>query len=65
MMDAVVPGGVAGDVSLSLRDEQRRQCDDVEREVRGCATSTTNTPACRTASWAPAVSCPNWPRAWA
>jgi len=34
MMDAVVPGGVAGDVSLSLRDEQRRQCDDVEREVQ-------------------------------
>jgi len=34
MMDAVVPGGVAGDLSLSLRDEQRRQCDELEREVR-------------------------------
>ncbi len=34
MMDAVVPGGVAADLSLSLRDEQRRQCDELEREVR-------------------------------
>jgi len=32
-MDAVVPGGVAADPQLPLRDAQRRQCDDVERDV--------------------------------
>ncbi len=34
MMDAVVPGGVAADLQLPLCDAQRRQCDDVERDVR-------------------------------
>jgi len=34
MMDAVLPGGVAGDLSLALRDEQRRQCDAVALEVQ-------------------------------
>jgi Ni,Fe-hydrogenase III large subunit/Ni,Fe-hydrogenase III component G len=34
MMDAIVPGGVASDLSLTLRDRLRRQCDDTEREVR-------------------------------
>ena len=34
MMDAVVPGGVASDLPPALRDAQRRQCDDVERDVR-------------------------------
>jgi Ni,Fe-hydrogenase III large subunit len=34
MMDAVVPGGVAADLGTALRDEQRRQCDEVERDVR-------------------------------
>lgn len=34
MMDAVVPGGVAGDLPPSRCDAQRRQCDEVERDVR-------------------------------
>jgi Ni,Fe-hydrogenase III large subunit len=34
MMDAVVPGGVAGDLAPAQREAQRRQCDEVEREVR-------------------------------
>ena len=34
MMDAVVPGGVAADLQMAQRDTQRRQCDEVEREVR-------------------------------
>jgi Ni,Fe-hydrogenase III large subunit len=34
MMDAIVPGGVAFDLSLTLRDRLRQQCDDTEREVR-------------------------------
>lgn len=34
MMDAVVPGGVAADLSLAMRDRLRQQCDAVEREVR-------------------------------
>ena len=34
MMDAVVPGGVAADPQMPMRDAQRRQCDDIEREVR-------------------------------
>ncbi len=34
MMDAVVPGGVAGELSASLCDEQRRQCDAVAIEVQ-------------------------------
>jgi Ni,Fe-hydrogenase III large subunit len=34
MMDAVVPGGAAGDLSPSLCDEQRRQCDAVAIEVQ-------------------------------
>jgi len=34
MMDAVLPGGVAADLTMAQRDAQRRQCDDVEREVR-------------------------------
>jgi Ni,Fe-hydrogenase III large subunit len=34
MMDAIVPGGVAFDLSLTLRDRLRQQCDDLEREVR-------------------------------
>lgn len=33
LMDAVVPGGVASDLALPLRDALRRQCDEVEREV--------------------------------
>lgn len=33
MMDAVVPGGVAHDLSPPQRDAMRRQCDAVEREV--------------------------------
>jgi Ni,Fe-hydrogenase III large subunit len=34
MMDATVPGGVAFDLSQTLRDGLRQQCDDIEREVR-------------------------------
>jgi Ni,Fe-hydrogenase III large subunit/Ni,Fe-hydrogenase III component G len=34
MMDAIVPGGVAIDVSLPMRDRLRQQCEAVEREVR-------------------------------
>ena len=34
MMDAIVPGGVAADLSLPMRDRLRQQCDAVEREVR-------------------------------
>lgn len=34
MMDVVVPGGVARDLSLPQRDAMRHQCDVVEREVR-------------------------------
>jgi Ni,Fe-hydrogenase III large subunit len=34
MMDAIVPGGVAFDLSPTLRDRLRQQCDDTEREVR-------------------------------
>ena len=34
MMDAIVPGGVACDLSTAQRDAQRQQCDAVEREVR-------------------------------
>ena len=34
MMDALVPGGVAADLQLPLRDAQRRQCDAIERDVR-------------------------------
>ncbi len=34
MMDVVVPGGVACDLSTAQRDAQRQQCDAVEREVR-------------------------------
>lgn len=34
MMDAIVPGGVAVDLSLPLRDRLRQQCDVTEREVR-------------------------------
>jgi len=34
MMDAVVPGGVAADLALPPCDAQRRQCDDIERDVR-------------------------------
>ena len=34
MMDLVVPGGVALDLGLPQRDAMRRQCDEVERDVR-------------------------------
>ncbi|MDP1647069.1 MAG: NADH-quinone oxidoreductase subunit C [Rubrivivax sp.] len=34
LMDMVVPGGVAVNLQMPQRDAQRRQCDDVEREVR-------------------------------
>ena len=34
MMDAVVPGGVAADLSPPMRDRMRLQCDAIEREVR-------------------------------
>ena len=34
MMDAIVPGGVAIDLSPSMLDRLRRQCDDIERDVR-------------------------------
>ncbi|MDR3452950.1 MAG: NADH-quinone oxidoreductase subunit C [Rhodoferax sp.] len=34
MMDAVVPGGVASDLPSSMLDRLRRQCDEIEREVR-------------------------------
>jgi Ni,Fe-hydrogenase III large subunit len=34
MMDAIVPGGVAFDLSPTLRDRLRQQCDETEREVR-------------------------------
>lgn len=34
MMDAVRPGGVAGDLTLPQRDTMRRQCDELEREVK-------------------------------
>ncbi|MDT4830216.1 Formate hydrogenlyase subunit 5 [compost metagenome] len=33
MMDAIVPGGVAADLSPPMRDRLRQQCDAVEREV--------------------------------
>jgi len=33
MMDAIVPGGVALDVSVPMRDRLRQQCDAIEREV--------------------------------
>lgn len=33
MMDAVCPGGVAGDVDAAACDRLRRQCDTIEREV--------------------------------
>jgi Ni,Fe-hydrogenase III large subunit len=34
MMDAIAPGGVAFDLTPTLRDRLRQQCDDTEREVR-------------------------------
>jgi Ni,Fe-hydrogenase III large subunit len=34
MMDAVVPGGVAIDPPAPMLERMRRQCDDIEREVR-------------------------------
>lgn len=34
MMDAIVPGGVAGDLPASMLDHLRRQCDSIERSVR-------------------------------
>lgn len=34
MMDAILPGGVAVDVSLPMRDRLRQQCDALERDVR-------------------------------
>ncbi len=34
MMDAVLPGGVAADLTPVQRDAQKRQCDEVERDVR-------------------------------
>ena len=34
MMDAIVPGGVATDLLLPMRDRLRRQCDTIERDVR-------------------------------
>ncbi|HZN46444.1 MAG TPA: Ni,Fe-hydrogenase III large subunit, partial [Ramlibacter sp.] len=34
MMDAVVPGGVAADLSMPQRDVLRQQCDAVERDLR-------------------------------
>ena len=34
MMDAIVPGGVAVDLSAAMLDRLRRQCDEIEREVR-------------------------------
>jgi len=38
MMDVVVPGGVALDLSLPMRDRLRQQCDAIEREVRALRT---------------------------
>lgn len=38
MMDAIVPGGVAVDVSPAMRDRLRQQCDAIEREVRALRT---------------------------
>lgn len=34
MMDAIVPGGVASDLSPGMRDRLLVQCDGIEREVR-------------------------------
>jgi Ni,Fe-hydrogenase III large subunit len=34
MMDAVVPGGVMIDVAPDMLERQRRQCDEIERELR-------------------------------
>ncbi len=34
MMDAIVPGGIALDLSVPMRDRLRQQCDTVERDVR-------------------------------
>jgi Ni,Fe-hydrogenase III large subunit/Ni,Fe-hydrogenase III component G len=34
MMDAVVPGGVAADITPSSLDQLRAQCDEIERETR-------------------------------
>jgi len=35
MMDAIVPGGVAADTPPAALDQIRRQCEDIERDVRG------------------------------
>jgi len=34
MMDAIVPGGVAVDLTPAMADRLRRQCDEIERDVR-------------------------------
>jgi Ni,Fe-hydrogenase III large subunit/Ni,Fe-hydrogenase III component G len=34
MMDAIVPGGIAADPQPAMLDRLRRQCDDIERDVR-------------------------------
>ncbi|KWR77501.1 hydrogenase large subunit [Cupriavidus sp. IDO] len=34
MMDAIVPGGVAHDLTPAMLERLRKQCDDIEREVR-------------------------------
>jgi Ni,Fe-hydrogenase III large subunit/Ni,Fe-hydrogenase III component G len=34
MMDAVLPGGVQHDLMPAMADQLRRQCDDIERELR-------------------------------
>ncbi|WP_441621963.1 hydrogenase large subunit [Cupriavidus sp. RAF12] len=34
MMDAVVPGGVARDLTPAMLDRLQQQCDDIEREAR-------------------------------
>lgn len=38
MMAAIVPGGVAVELSLPMRDGLRQQCDAVERDVRALKT---------------------------
>jgi Ni,Fe-hydrogenase III large subunit len=34
MMDAIMPGGVAGDLPLAMRDRMRLQCDRLEPDLR-------------------------------
>ncbi len=60
-MDVVVPGGVARDLAPTKRRGMRAPVRALEREIACCATSTTSTPACRTAFATAARSRRSWP----